>query len=90
MRVSGVTGAIESIDDVLPPPAVGEDDASLLRESNRAKKQTGMLSIILVHTHNVWFTLGCILTVSHNSDSEVGCVRRWLRGRCLCICLVAS
>lgn len=90
MRVSGVTGAIESIDDVLPPPAVGEDDESLLRESNRAKKQTGMLSIILVHTHNVWFTLGCILTVSHNSDSEVGCVRRWLRGRCLCICLVAS
>jgi hypothetical protein len=90
VRVSGVTGAIESIDDVLPPPAVGEDDASLLRESNRAKKQTGMLSIILVHTHNVWFTLGCILTVSHNSDSEVGCVRRWLRGRCLCICLVAS
>ena len=90
MRVSGVTGAIESIDDVLPPPAVGEDDESLLRESNRAKKQTGMLSIILVHTYTVWFTLGCILTVSHNSDSEVGCVRRWLRGRCLCICLVAS
>lgn len=90
MRVSGVTGAIESIDDVLPPPAVGEDDESLLRESNRAKKQTGMLSIILVHTYNVWFTFGCILTVSHNSDSEVGCVRRWLRGRCLCICLVAS
>ena len=45
-------GAIEVIDDVLPPPAAGEDDASLFRESNRAKKQAGLLTVILVRaTH---------------------------------------
>jgi len=41
-------GRIPMIDDVMPEPAEGEDEASLLVESGRAKKQAGLLSLLLV------------------------------------------